>query len=99
VLGWLVLGPRPRIDWGVCLRAAVWPLAWLVVILLQAAATGWYPYPFLDHNTHGWGRVLVVCVGIFVLFFLVFAVLRDYDRRMRPAPTPPAPETAGLTGS
>jgi uncharacterized membrane protein len=97
VLGWLVLGPRPRIDWGVCLRAAVWPLAWLVVILGQAAATGWYPYPFLDHATHGWGRVLVVCVGILVLFFVVFAALREYDRRMRPAPVEPV--GAELTGS
>jgi uncharacterized membrane protein len=86
VLGWLVFGPRPRIDWGVCLRAALWPLAWLVVILGQAVGTGWYPYPFLDHDRHGWGYVLGVCVGILVLFFVVFAALREYDRRMRPDP-------------
>jgi hypothetical protein len=89
VLGWLVFGPRPRIDWGVCLRAAVWPLAWLVVILVQAAATGWYPYPFLDHRIHSWGHVLVVCLGILVLFFVVLAVIREYDRRMRSAPIVP----------
>jgi uncharacterized membrane protein len=87
VLGWLLWGPRPRVDWGVCLRAAVWPLAWLVVILVQAAATGWYPYPFLDHATHGWGRVLLVCVGILGLFFAIFALIREYDRRVPPAPT------------
>ena len=86
VAGWLVLGPRPRIDWGVCLRAAVWPLAWLVVVLLQEAVTGWYPYPFLDHGNHGWGYVLGVCAAILVLFFAVFAVMREYDRRARPAP-------------
>jgi hypothetical protein len=97
VLGWLVLGPRPRIDWGVCLRTALWPLAWLVMILGQAAATGWYPYPFLDHGRHGWGSVLAVCAGILVLFFVVFAILRECDRRMRPAPA--APATAALTGS
>jgi uncharacterized membrane protein len=97
VLGWLVLGPRPRIDWGVCSRTALWPLAWLVVILGQAAATGWYPYPFLDHGRHGWGSVLGVCAGILVLFFVVFAILRECDRRMRPAPA--APATAALTGS
>ena len=62
-------------------------MAWLVAILLQAAATGWYPYPFLDHATHGWGRVVVVCIGILVLFFAVFAVLRHLDRWMRPAPS------------
>lgn len=96
VLGWLLLGPRPRIGWDVCLRAAVWPLAWIVVILVQAAATGWYPYPFLDHATHGWGHVLVVCVGILVLFFAIFAVIREYDRRVPPAP---AADVAAVTGS
>ena len=64
----------------------MWPLAWLVVVLLQAAVTGWYPYPFLDHRTHGWGYVLGVCAAILVLFFAVFAVMREYDRRARPAP-------------
>ena len=86
VAGWLVLGPRPRIDWGVCLRAAVWPFGWLVVILLQETVTGWYPYPFLDHGTHGWGYVLGVCAGILVLFFVVFGAMREYDRRVRPTP-------------
>lgn len=86
VLTWLVVGPRPRLDWGVCLRAALWPLAWLVVVLAQAAVTGWYPYPFLNHTHHGWGYVVGVCAGILVLFFVVFAAMREYDRRVRPAP-------------
>ncbi len=86
VLGWLLFGPRPRIDWPVCLRAAVWPVGWLAVMLVSGAVTGWYPYPFLDHREHGWGHVVVVCVGIFVLFFALFAGLREYDRRRAPAP-------------
>ena len=49
-------------------------------------ATGWYPYPFLDHREHGWDHVAVVCAGIFVLFFALFAAMRDYDRRRAPAP-------------
>jgi hypothetical protein len=86
VLGWVVFGPRPRVDWGVCLRAACWPVGWLVVILAQGAGTGWYPYPFLDHDTHGWGRVLGVCAGIVALFFAVFALMRENDRRRPRAP-------------
>ena len=86
VVGWLVFGPRPRVDWPACLRAALWPLAWLVVILVSGGLTGWYPYPFLDHREHGVGHVAVVCAGILVLFFVVFAGMRGYDRRMRPAP-------------
>jgi hypothetical protein len=86
VLGWLVFGPRPRIEWPGCLRAAVWPLAWLAVMLVAGGLTGWYPYPFLDHREHGWGHVVVVCIGIFVLFFALFAGLREYDRRRPAAP-------------
>ena len=86
IAGWLVFGPRPRIEWPGCLRAAGWPLAWLAVMLVVGAVTGWYPYPFLDHREHGWGHVTAVCVGIFVLFFALFAAMRAYDRRLRPAP-------------
>jgi hypothetical protein len=84
--GWLVFGPRPRIDWPACLRAAVWPIGWLVVMLVTGPMTGWYPYPFLDHSLHGWGHVAVVCAGIFVLFFAIFAAMREYDRRRSAAP-------------
>jgi hypothetical protein len=86
VLGWLAFGPRPRVDWPGCLRAALWPVAWLVVILVAGGLTGWYPYPFLDHRKHGWGHVVVVCIGIFVLFFVLLAGMREYDRRRPPAP-------------
>lgn len=85
-VGWLLFGPRPRMDWSACLRAAVWPIGWLVVMLVSGALTGWYPYPFLDHRVHGWDHVAIVCAGIFVLFFGLFAVLREYDRRRSPAP-------------
>ena len=97
VVGWLVFGPRPRMTWPVSLRASVWPLAWLVVILAQGALTGWYPYPFLDHRLHGWDHVGVVCVGIFVLWFGLLAGEHAYDRRRRAAPAA-APVNA-LTGS
>jgi len=55
-------------------------------MLVSGGLTGWYPYPFLDHREHGWGHVTVVCAGILVLFFAIFAGMREYDERMRPAP-------------
>jgi len=94
VIGWLAFGPRPRMSRPSSMRATVWPLAWLAVILGQGAATGWYPYPFLDHRELGWDHVLIVCVGIFVLWFALLAGQRAYDcRGSAPRPTP------RLTGS
>jgi hypothetical protein len=86
VVGWLVVGPRPRTSWASSLRASAWPLGWLVVILVQGAATGWYPYPFLDHREHGWDHVGIVCAGVLVLWFGLLAGQHAYDRRVRPAP-------------
>jgi hypothetical protein len=95
-VGWLVFGPRPRMTRSGSLRSSVWPLLWLVVILAEGGATGWYPYPFLDHRVHGWDHVAVVCAGIFVLWFALLAAEGSYDQRMSPAPTA---ESAVLTGS
>jgi uncharacterized membrane protein len=94
-VGWLVFGPRPRMSWESTLRATVWPLAWLVVILGQGARTGWYPYPFLDPGEHGWDHVVVVCAGIFVLWFALVYAEHAHDRRIAPAPR----EAPAFTGS
>jgi hypothetical protein len=87
IVGWLVFGPRPTMSWASSLRATAWPLAWLLVVLVQGSATGWFPYPFLDHREHGWDHVAVVCVGIFVLWFALLFGQRTYDRRMARTPT------------
>jgi hypothetical protein len=94
--GWLLFGPRPRTSWSSSLPASVWPLAWLVVVLMTGGVTGWYPYPFLDHREHGWDHVAVVCAGIFALWFALVALGHAYDRRARPAPVD---DRVVLTGS
>lgn len=46
--GWLVFGPRPRIDGRTVLWACAWPVAWLAYTFARGALVDWYPYPFLD---------------------------------------------------
>jgi hypothetical protein len=87
LLGWVFFGPRPRVDLPSFWWVLAWPLAWLAEALVVGGATGWYPYPFLDHREDGWDHVLVASVGITVLFLLTFALVAWIDRRARPAPT------------
>ncbi|MGN6607124.1 MAG: Pr6Pr family membrane protein [Jatrophihabitans sp.] len=82
VLGWVLFGPRPRIDLAVICRAAVWPVAWLVYTLIHGEVSKWYPYPFLDVPTHGYGRVTVNIVGVLVVFAIVASLYRLGDRRL-----------------
>lgn len=86
LLGWVAFGPRPRIGPRTIGVAVLWPVAWLVAILGQGAATGWYPYPFLDVGENGAGEVLLASAGVTVLMVACLFGAREVDRRLPPAP-------------
>lgn len=80
VTGWVVFGPRPRIARTLLLPSLVWPIAWLVYVLIFGAATMWYPYPFVDVGELGYARTAVNAVGIAALLLAVSAVFMYADR-------------------
>ena len=84
VVGWALFGPRPEMAvpfWIVL----IWPVAYMVWITILGAATGWYPYPFVDVTLHGYPRVVLTGVVILVAFTVLAAVVRAVDSRRRPA--------------
>jgi hypothetical protein len=89
---WLLVGPRPRFAGATVAWSVVYPLAWIAYTFARGAATGWYPYPFLDAGALGLAtaarNTAVVAVG-----FLVLAVLVRLLERVLPAAprTPRAP--------
>ena len=99
----VVLGPtRRRLPWTAAFAAAIFPIVWIVYTLLRAplitnpttGAPFWYPYPFLDPNTGGWGSVavyiVVIAAAIIALAVGVVAIGRARGIRM---PIDSAPAT------
>ena len=97
----VLLGPtRRRLPWSAAFAAAIFPIMWIVYTLLRAplitnpttGAPFWYPYPFLDPNTGGWGSVavyiVVIAVAIIALAVGVVAIGRARGIRMPIDPTP-----------
>ncbi|HEY3556209.1 MAG TPA: Pr6Pr family membrane protein [Kribbella sp.] len=82
VLGWLVFGPRGRTSWRIVGWSIVFPLLWLVFTLVRGAFVGFYPYPFVDVGEHGYGRVLLNCLLVAVLFLALAAGANTLDRRL-----------------
>jgi hypothetical protein len=82
VVSWLLFGPRPRIDRRTTALALLWPAAWVGYILVYGAITNWYPYPFLDVITHGYGRVIANAAAVVAVLFLVTTVYRLGDQRL-----------------
>jgi hypothetical protein len=82
VVGWLLFGPRPRVTLQDWLLALIWPAAWLAYTLVRGAATGFYPYPFLNVSELGAASVVVAALGITVMFVVVSLLLWLGDRRL-----------------
>ncbi|MES2960006.1 MAG: Pr6Pr family membrane protein [Pseudomonadota bacterium] len=86
VLDWLLQPSGTRLKAGHLALALVFPATYLAYVLLRGAATGWYPYPFLNPaNVGGYAGVAVYSLGIFVTFLVVawalFAVGNRLARR------------------
>ncbi|MEU3464979.1 Pr6Pr family membrane protein [Streptomyces sp. NPDC006733] len=89
VLGWLLFGPRNRLDPATLAWSVLWPLAWIAYTLLHGAVTGWYPYPFLDVSLKGYPVALRNVAGVAVMTLLFIAALWWLDRVLPPrAPRP-----------
>lgn len=81
-LGWLLFGPRPRIDGRTLAWALVWPLGWIAYTFVRGAVVGWYPYPFLDVGGIGFWTALRNTAFVVVLSLLLLSAFRWADRRL-----------------
>lgn len=83
VIGWVVAGPRARIDRRVVLAMLVWPAAWFLWVLLVGAVTDYYPYPFIDVGDLGYGQALLNALSITAFLIAVALFALWVDRRLR----------------
>lgn len=88
VLGWLLFGPRLRIKPSVVALTLIWPMLWLGYTLVHGAISKWYPYPFVDVATYGYGRVLVNAVLVAVVCVLVGALYAFGDHKLPTTDSP-----------
>lgn len=86
VVGWLLFGPWPRFDLATVAWFVLWPVCWLVYVLLLGAASGWYPYPFLDADARGYPHALLNCLLVAVLLLGVAGLCLAIDRRLSNTP-------------
>jgi hypothetical protein len=95
VVGWLVWGPRGKTSSRIVKLSVIFPVCWLAFTLIRGAILDFYPYPFVDVDRLGYGKVLINCVWVAVLYLGVAAganVLDGWLTRLRTVM--PAPERA-----
>ena len=82
LIGWLIFGPRPRMGWKFALAAFIWPVLWIVYTFVHGAASGWYPYPFLDVTTIGFADSVRNCSVVLIIGVVIATALTLLDKRL-----------------
>ncbi|MET4781168.1 Pr6Pr family membrane protein [Glaciihabitans sp. UYNi722] len=69
-IDWVFFGDRTAVPWKRFWIVLIYPLVWLIVVLIRGATDGWVPYPFLNPNL-GYGIVALYGVGVAVAIGIV----------------------------
>ena len=101
VVGWLIFGPRGQTSLRVAWLSLLFLLAWLAFTLIRGAVIHWYPYPFIDVVTIGYGKAILNAFWVALLLLGLAAGATALDSRLGPrsaVPVPAAREPAGTPG-
>lgn len=82
ILGWVVFGPRPRIDENTLLLALIWPALYIAYTIWHGEVSDWYPYPFVDVAHLGYATTLRNGLGMVMVMAGVGAIYRVGDHRL-----------------
>lgn len=78
-IDWVIFGDRGPLAWNKLWVVLIYPIVWIVVVLLRGATDGWVPYPFLD-PAQGYGVValyaLAIAAATVVFALIIWAVSR-----------------------
>lgn len=68
---WLFFMPKNKMKWKDIWPWMIFPLVYMVIVMIRGAATGYYPYPFLMVTKLHYPRVLLNCLFIALAFLIV----------------------------
>lgn len=75
LLYWGFAVPKKGIRFVDIFRWLLYPVGYMVYILIRGALTGLYPYYFIDVNALGYGQALLNALGVLVGFIVVATAL------------------------
>ena len=74
VIYWILFTTRARLKWSEIYYWLIYPLIYLIYILIRGAISGYYPYPFVDVGRLGYSNVVINSLGM-IAGFVVLSVL------------------------
>jgi hypothetical protein len=81
VIYWGVFTPRRKLQWKNIFPWLIFPALYLAYSLLRGPVANWYPYPFVDADKFGYGKVVVNSFFVLVAIVVVGLGLIAINRR------------------
>ncbi|MEJ0092011.1 MAG: Pr6Pr family membrane protein [Methylocella sp.] len=79
---WAACTPKRRLRWSDPALWLVFPILYLIYILLRGAAFGIYPYPFIDVTKLGYAHVGLNALFLLVAFFGLGLIVTAIDHAL-----------------
>ena len=79
---WYRYENKSKLDWRNIPNWLVYPLVYLVYILIRGSFSGFYPYPFINVSELGMQKVALNAVILLGVFFLVSVILIETGKRI-----------------
>lgn len=74
IVFWLLIVPKGKLYWKSVLAWLLYPLIYLVFVLLRGIPSSFYPYPFIDVKKIGYPQTFINSSGM-LLAFLAISIL------------------------
>lgn len=74
IIFWALYEKKAAVQYAQILKWAIYPLAYLVFVLIRGSYSNFYPYPFVSVDKIGIARVLINSVILLLVFLLAAAV-------------------------
>ena len=85
VLNWFLFVPKYELQWKDTLPWLSFPLIYCCFILIRGAASGFYPYPFMDVTAQGYQQVAInstfICAAFLFVSFLFILIGKFTGKR------------------
>lgn len=83
IVFWYLYENKPPVKFGQIPQWLIYPLLYLVYVLIRGSFSGFYPYPFINVTTIGWQSVWVNSTVITVLFIGISAAFIKIGKSMK----------------
>ncbi len=74
IVFWIIYVAKSTLKWKDVFPWLIYPLVYIIFILIRGAVSGFYPYPFINVNEIGYHKA-VINSGIIALSFLILSLL------------------------